>query len=349
MIPVKIGSFFQKRINLDGKELINLSDPDCLSLWDRVNVKQTICSLLFQRGFGFNDYFTSENCLSNRIEKIRDDLRGFLGLDVILSSSRLAILNWILLNLPSPDHLILVCDDFDGPILEFCELQRLRYAEIGFHNLNRIHDILRVSKKGAILFIKDGTHLAQAVLDSIKKLGLVNVLVIVDITWTFLDYIFKPSFDRLKLYLFSSTLLSLPHLHGLLLDSKAFQVSKSSFSIPYPSEFIAEAFEFLIQLVRHETPREFTLKSFFLGYENQFSNTWILDLKCPSAKAQTDIFKLLISEGFFAVPLSHRKRGSNVNCLIIFNNSNSLKLTNYTDLISKIKRILSPLSEFGTT
>lgn len=341
MSQINLNSFCQNRIVLDGRSLKNLSDPDCLGLWERSEVKFAISSLLYNRGFGKNDFFTPEMIQSQVIQGTQRDLKRIFGMDVILTSNRLSILNWILSYLITKEHLVVVCEDFEGPILEICELQGLRYAELGLSNLHRIKELFSIPKKGVVVFAKDGTVLGLRVLEIIEKLVTFNTIVVLDVTYTFLDYVFEPSFKRFYLYIFSPLLLGIPHLYGLFLDLQLYQILKMKFAVPYPAEFFVEAFKTLVLFAREIRPRDFNLKEYLVDEIFSIVKGWGFDLRCPNKKIQLEIFNTLVFHGYFAAPYYQPVKGGRNYGLIFFNNSSSHDLSREFDIISKIKKILT--------
>ncbi|MCX7953379.1 MAG: hypothetical protein N2654_07120, partial [Deltaproteobacteria bacterium] len=196
-----------------------------------------------------------------------------------------------------------------------------------------------------VVFLTDGTKLCEQILKTIDSGYLKHATVVIDTTWTLLDYLLFKTFRQDLSYIFDLTLLGLRNTCCIVNDHL-------NVSFPHTSEVLAELSYELILFAKNtpSKPRPFHLKSileeahpfqdsnkFFVFSEN---SNWTSAILFKNQKHFIDFHRILYRRGFGMIPSSVRLLQKGQVIGFYFNNKASHELSKDLDTCMKLRKTI---------
>lgn len=345
---------------LRSKKLKNLSNPDCLGIWHQSRFRDGLSKTLYHTGFGFNPYATCSLFQVNRLREIEQTISDTLRIDVRLTRSKAAALNWVLQCLACPEDIVLVAEDLFLPAIEICELNRLRFFEISNDNLHKFEELVNSTLGLCIVVYNEGTSLSQQVMRKAVQLKDPRVILIADISLSFLDYLSDKEHLPNHVYLWDFSLIGLDTCCAVT-SPRLVTINRTELSEPpYVSEFLAECVDYVLTKIKSETSKieyKFTFKEIFrqaLHGTSDFKTSskfppqrffapdsrWVEALEFTSLEDFAAFHQQLMRRGYFLVPTQLRKKGEMLVAGLVFNNDECRELVNDSETLEMIIRFM---------
>lgn len=343
--------------------LKNLSNSDCLGIWQNNRFRDSISKILYKTGFGVAPYGTYSLFHVDRLREIEASISKTLNLTVRLTRSKAAALNWILKSLATPDDLIFVLEDVFMPAIEVCELNRIRCAELSRDNLQRFAEFVDSTSGLCILVYSEGTTLAEQVLLKTTQLQHPKIIFVSDISLTLLDYLDKKKFQTNHIYVWDFSLFGLDMCCAVSLPPFIRPDLGTTNEPPYASEFAAECVDCYLSYVSEIISKHhpiFTFKKILRDAQKKnataFSSIrpfsqpffaldaqWVEAVEFKSLEEFDRFQQTLLSKGYFVVPTQLPRKGEMIIAGLVFNNPESRDLANNPECLEIVINMITSI------